>query len=115
MKTLRKTSAVRFRLGKSEQLATPEALEKFALESNLEFEREFSVSKFTRVLKAREFGKIAAAEDKEYLENLPVGGFYAVCLNISFDGKTSGEIAWIVQVRAGTARVVGLALSASLE
>jgi HEAT repeats len=116
MKTLRKTSAMPFRLDKMEQLATHEALEKKLLEGGgkREIEQLFLMSKFTRVIKAREFGKIATEEDKEYLENLPASRSYAVCVHLSFGGM-SGEIAWIVQVRGGAARVVGLAQSASLR
>jgi hypothetical protein len=111
---MRKSVAVPFQLGSREKFETLEALENTVLKE-LAREAEFlKLFKFSRVIKAKEYAKVAAQWGKEYLDNLEGGRFYAVCFAASFMGQ-SGEIAWIVRVRGGKARVIAGVESASFN
>jgi HEAT repeats len=114
---IRKTAAVPFFLGRSELLNTAEQLERELTKNDVrkEIEQLFQVLKFSRVIKHKEFSKIAQDDSAEFLAKLSGGKFYAVCLNGTIDNRMMGEIAWIVRVRGGTARVIGVAVSQSFK
>jgi hypothetical protein len=113
--TIRKIIDFPLQLGNHQKYERWEEVEKVFERGRGDGANYLQMLKFGRVVRAKVFAEVAAAWGKEYLDKLEGGRIYAVCWTLSTEGQNMGELALIVRVRGGKARVIGGVESATLR